>query len=184
MGARTLAFRTNKKMIEAEALLEMLARTYPIFTKWREDIVDTAMLRGYIATNYGWRLHVTAGTKPTALKNFPMQSHGAEMLRIACCLAVERGVKVIAPVHDAIMIEATTEMIDDAIVITKGAMAEAAVKVIGSSIWIDVDVQVTSYPNRYRDKDGRGLVMWERVMSLLGGLDKPMGVSGLSGVSI
>ena len=34
-----------------------------------------------------------------------MQANGAEMLRLACCLAIERGVKVCAPVHDAILID-------------------------------------------------------------------------------
>jgi hypothetical protein len=38
--------------------------------------------------------------------NFPMQANGAEMLRLACCLAIERGLAVCAPVHDAILIEA------------------------------------------------------------------------------
>ena len=36
----------------------------------------------------------------------PLQGNGAEMLRLACSLATERGVTVIAPVHDALMIEA------------------------------------------------------------------------------
>ena len=94
---------------EAEAMLDLLARTYPIFAEWREAEVDTALLRGYMATNYGWMIHLTNNTKPTALKNFPMQAHGAEMLRIACCLAIERGVQVIAPVHDALMIESSVD---------------------------------------------------------------------------
>jgi hypothetical protein len=34
-----------------------------------------------------------------------MQARGGEMLRIACCLAIEHGAQVIAPVHDALMIE-------------------------------------------------------------------------------
>jgi DNA polymerase-1 len=90
MGARTLAFRTNTSIIEAEALLRTLARTYPVFTEWQSKSVDVAQLRGYMSTVFGWKLHVTGGTRPPALRNFPMQSHGAEMLRIACCMATER----------------------------------------------------------------------------------------------
>ena len=33
-----------------------------------------------------------------------MQANGAEMLRLACCLATERGIEVCAPVHDAVLI--------------------------------------------------------------------------------
>ena len=172
MGARTLAFRTGKKVVEAQVMLDLLARTYPIFAEWREAEVDAGLLRGYMATNYGWTVHLTNNTKPAALKNFRMQAHGSEMLRIACCLTIERGVQVIAPVHDALMIKSSVDQIETAIKITRGAMAEAADAVIGTGVWIDTDVNITSYPDRYRDSDGRGQAMWERVKSLLGRLDK------------
>ena len=75
-----------------------------------------------------------------------MQAHGAEMLRIACCLATERGVRVCAPVHDALLIEAPISLIDDAVSTTRGAMAEAAAKALGSAVWIDTDVEIVRYP--------------------------------------
>ena len=124
MGARTLAFRTNTSIVEAEALLRMLARTYPVFAEWQSRSVDVALLRGYMSTVFGWKLHVTGSTRPTALRKFPMQSHGAEMLRIACCLATEQGVSVCAPVHDALLIEAPADQIDDAVAVTRDAMAK------------------------------------------------------------
>jgi DNA polymerase I len=165
MGARTLAFRTNTSIVEAEALLRLLARTYPVFTEWQSKSVDVALLRGYMSTVFGWKLHVTNGTRPTALRNFPMQSHGAEMLRLACCLATERGVTVCAPVHDALLIEAPTDCIDGAVAITRDAMAEASAAVLGTGLRIETDVDIVRYPDRYSDP--RGQVMWDRVMSLL-----------------
>ena len=36
--------------------------------------------------------------------NFPMQANGAEMMRLAACMAIERGIEVCAPVHDAFLI--------------------------------------------------------------------------------
>jgi hypothetical protein len=166
MGAKTLAFRTNTSIVEAEALLRTLARTYPVFSEWQSNSVDVALLRGYMSTVFGWKLHITSNTRPTALRNFPMQAHGAEMLRIACCLATERGVSVCAPVHDALLIEAPGDLIDDAVFAARGAMAEAAAAVLGPAVWIDTDVDIVSYPDRYSDP--RGAVMWERVMELLG----------------
>ena len=168
--ARTLAFRTGKKVVEAQVMLDLLARTYPIFAEWREAEVDTALLRGYMATNYGWTIHLTNNTKPAALKNFRVQAHGAEaMLRIACCLSLSSAAdEVIAPVHDALMIKSSVDQIETAIKITRGAMAEAADAVIGTGVWIDTDVNITSYPDRYENSMVRGQAMWERVKSLLG----------------
>jgi DNA polymerase-1 len=175
MGARSLAFRTGTSVLEAEALLGMLARTYPVFAAWREATVDDAFLRNYIVTNFGWRLHVTSGTKPTALKNYPMQAHGCHMLQIACCLATERDVRVIAPVHDAVMIESPLDSIGDMVKVMRVAMAEAAAAVVGLGVWIDTELNVVAYPDRYRDP--RGQVMWDRVNSLLKRLDKVPGLS-------
>ena len=165
MGARTLAFRTNTSVIEAEALLRTLARTYPVFTDWQSRSVDAALLRGYMHTVFGWKLNVTSSTRPTALRNFPMQSHGAEMLRVACCLATERGISVCAPVHDALLIEAPIDSIDDVVAATRDAMAEAAAAVLGPAVWIKTDVDIVRYPDRYSDP--RGQVMWNRVTDLL-----------------
>jgi DNA polymerase I len=165
MGARTLAFRANTSIVEAESLLRLLARTYPVFTEWQNKSVDVALLRGYMNTVFGWKLHVTGGTRPTALRNFPMQSHGAEMLRIACCLATERGVSVCAPVHDALLIEAPLDQINEAVATTRDLMAEAATAVLGPAVEIKTDVDIVSYPDRYSEP--RGQVMWDRVMDLL-----------------
>ena len=44
-----------------------------------------------------------------------MQSAGAEMLRLACNLIVEQGVTLCAPVHDAVLVEADADSIDEAV---------------------------------------------------------------------
>jgi len=57
-------------------------------------------------TVFGWTIHTGAKVNPRSLRNFPMQGNGAEMLRLACCFATEQGIRVCAPVHDALLIEA------------------------------------------------------------------------------
>ena len=51
------------------------------------------MLTGKIETVFGWPLHVGAEVNARSLSNFSMQANGAEMLRLACCLATERGIR-------------------------------------------------------------------------------------------
>jgi hypothetical protein len=48
------------------------------------------------------------------------------MLRLACCLALERGVSVLAPIHDAMLVEGLEWEIEDAVAETREAMAEAS----------------------------------------------------------
>jgi DNA polymerase I len=74
-------------------------------------------------------------------------------------------VSLCAPVHDALLIEAPLDQIDDAVATTRGVMAEAAAAVLGPGVWIDTDVDIVRYPDRYSDP--RGQVMWDRVMVLL-----------------
>jgi hypothetical protein len=164
MRAASLAVRTGTSVLEAERLLRALAAAYPTYTEWAERVIDTGMLTGRLATVFGWPVHVTGNTRPTSLRNFPMQSNGAEMLRLACCLATERGIDVCAPVHDALLIEASSAEIEEACAITRAAMAEASRTVL-AGLEVGTDVAVVPSPDRYSDP--RGEVMWNRVTELL-----------------
>ena len=93
-----------------------------------------------------------------------MQANGAEMLRLACCLATERGIAVCAPVHDALLIEAPAAGIDDAVTAAKSMMARAS-SVILDGLEVGTDADVIRWPDRYADP--RGAVMWSRVTELL-----------------
>jgi hypothetical protein len=124
------------------------------------------MLSGSLHTVFGWHVHVGEDySNPRSLRNFPMQGNGAEMLRIACCLATERDVEVCAPVHDAILICVPFDQLDSDIAEARGAMAEAS-RVVLSGFELATDVKVVRWPERYMDP--RGVVMWRRVQQLLG----------------
>jgi hypothetical protein len=101
------------------------------------------------------------------IKNWKMQANGAEMTRLACCLATERGVRVCGPIHDAILIEAPLDDIDDAVDTARAAMEEASREVLEGHT-VPVDAEVVRWPDRYRPKDDRDRDMWERVLRLAG----------------
>jgi hypothetical protein len=93
-----------------------------------------------------------------------MQANGAEMLRLACCLATERHIEVCAPVHDAVLICVPLDRLDDDIAGMRAAMAEASRAVLGG-FELGTDAAVVRYPDRYADK--RGTEMWAVVTSLI-----------------
>jgi tetratricopeptide (TPR) repeat protein len=124
MGADSLAVRINQCPAAARELLRMHRSTYPIFWRWSDAAVDHAMLHGSLQTTFGWSIHAGPTTNARSLRNFPMQANGAEMLRFACCFATEGGIRVCAPVHDAILIEAPLEDLEDAVVTAQAAMSD------------------------------------------------------------
>ena len=148
----------------ARDLLQAHKETYRKFWAWSDAAVDQAMLLGVIHTVFGWPIRVGGQINPRSLRNFPMQANGAEMLRIACCLATERGIEVCAPVHDAVLICAPFDRLDADIAGTRAAMAEAS-RFVLAAFELDTDVKVVRWPGRYADP--RGLEMWNRVCSLV-----------------
>ena len=164
MGAGSLALRIGQPEIVARSLLRSHRETFPKFWRWSDAVVDQIMAHGNINTVFGWRLKLGEDANPRSFRNFPMQANGAEMLRIACCLATERGVEVCAPVHDALMICAPLAQLDDHVARARAAMGEASRAVLGG-FEIGTDVKPVVYPDRYMDP--RGQVMWDRVTKLI-----------------
>src|SRR5215475_9963210 len=126
MEAESLTLRIAQPPIVARDLLRAHRQTYRRFWEWSDAAVDQAMLVGVIYTVFGWPIRVSERSNPRSLRNFPMQANGSEMLRIACCLATERGVEVCAPVHDAVLICAALERLEHDIATMRAAVAEAS----------------------------------------------------------
>jgi hypothetical protein len=158
MGAEALAVRIGQPVSLARDLLRLHSETYRRFWRWSDATVDFAMLYGYLTTAFGWTIHVGSHVNPRSLRNYPMQANGAEMLRLACCLATERGVRVCAPIHDAILIEAAEDELEHAIAEAQRAMSDASALVL-DGFRLHSDTRPIIYPARYEDE--RGKEMWE-----------------------
>jgi hypothetical protein len=114
MEHESLAARIGQPPVVARDLLRAHHDTYRKFWQWSDAAVDHAMLTSTLHTVFGWCIHVDENPNPRSLRNFPMQANGAEMLRLACCFATERGIEVCAPVHDAVLICAPLDRLEDA----------------------------------------------------------------------
>jgi DNA polymerase I len=169
MGADSLASRLARPVVEAHHFLQLYRETYRQYWRWSGGAVDHAMARGSIETIFGWRLWVDSNPNPRSLRNFPLQANRAELLRLACCLATERGVRVAAPVHDALLVEAPLSDIEHHVAVTEAAMREASRAVL-KGFELRVDRKLILFPNRFMDR--RGEVMWHTVCSILSELEQ------------
>jgi DNA polymerase I len=164
MEAESLASRIGQPPVVAKDMLRAHRETYRNFWRWSDAAVDHAMLKSSLHTVFGWHIHIDRNPNPRSLRNFPMQANGAEMLRLACCLATERGIEVCAPVHDAVLICAPLDRLDADIAGMRAAMAEAS-KIVLGGFELRTDAARIHYPDRFYDS--RGAAMWERVIELI-----------------
>jgi hypothetical protein len=171
MGAKSLAVRIGGSEARANELLALHKRVYERYWAWSDGVLDHAMLMGRLWTVFGWNLRPSTDPKtgappnPRSIRNFPMQANGAEMLRLGCCLLTEAGVRVCAPVHDALLIEARLEDLDDQVALTQKLMRQAS-GIILSGFELESDAKLVRHPDRYMDV--RGEEMWAKVWKLIG----------------
>ena len=164
MGEQSLAKNISRSVAEAQLLLEQHRATYKKFWEWSNDSLDFALLNGHLKTALGWKIQVKEPVNERSLRNFPMQANGAEIFRLACILATEGKIKICAPVHDALLIEAPLAKLKHDIEKTKEYMQQAGEKIL-NGFKLRADVKETHYPDRYQDK--RGIDMWNLINQFL-----------------
>ena len=116
----------------------------------------------------GWQFRQGYGTEgnPRSILNWPMQSTGADILRLSCVRLMDAGVKICAPVHDAILIEAPLGALDEQVKLSRYIMEQACRDLLGGRP-CRVDAELIKSPDRYMDTK-RGLGMWNTVMRSVG----------------
>ena len=141
-----------------------IARRMRQFWAWSDAALDTAMSTCSLHTVFGWHVHVGDSPNPRSLRNFVVQGNGAEMMRVAACLPTERGLEAAGVIHDAFLVCAPLDRLDEDIARMQRAMAGASQAVLGG-FEIGTDVSITRFPDRFMDDRGR--MMWRRVLDLL-----------------
>jgi hypothetical protein len=164
MGVRSLAKGLDRHPLIASAIIERHRQTYPRFWQWRADRVQAAMLDRYMESIFGWPLRISTSPNKRTLYNFPMQSGGGEMLRIAAWRLCEAGIVPNMLVHDGILLETRS---DEEIEHAKEIMRIAGKEVCdGLEIGVDAD-QILRNGARYQDKRQMAKEMWATIMSVL-----------------
>jgi DNA polymerase I len=103
-----------------------------------------------------------------------VQATGADIMRLAVVWANRHGLRLLAPVHDALVIEAPLEQIDRDVELLREIMRRSSRVILNSSadgtIELRTDTVVVRHPDRYADK--RGNAIWQHVLELLAEQDK------------
>jgi hypothetical protein len=151
-------------VIQCEKLLRGYWKTFSTYAQWRKIVRVQMIGYGRLWVWDGWQCLL--GEKPNirAVLNWPVQSTGAVLLRLAVTLAAKKGVRIVATVHDAIMIEAHDDEIQEHHRLAKEAMDEACMAVLGDVI--RTEHQIIRSGERYHDEKGKKL--WDIISNFMG----------------
>ncbi len=164
MYGATVVALMNKGLTREQArrALKHHHQVYARFWEWVEDCIEAADVEREATTLDGWRIHVDGeqkGFNARSVGNFFVQANSAGIMRLAAILATERGLGVCAIVHDAFLLEAPIEDMQQQVAELKECMDEAsAVLLDGFVLGVDgwqLEKWIV-YPNRYMDERGRG----------------------------
>ena len=170
MACETLAARLGVSTFEAHEMLNQHRELFAQYWQWSDDWVQHALQTGRMRTAFGWycRTGITEFNE-RSIRNWPIQATGADILRIACILATRHGIKLLAPVHDAVLIEAPIARIESDVALMQEIMRRASRIVLNADAdgnhELRTDAKIIHHPDRYSDTRGAGI--WERVLELL-----------------
>lgn len=104
--SKDLTRKTGKEISpdQAQTYIDMFYKAFSVYGEWIEKWFDVYKLKGYAKLYDGWTMF---GDNPNerSAKNFPIQGHGAVVLRKAIRMCHDANLKVIMPLHDALYIE-------------------------------------------------------------------------------
>jgi DNA polymerase I-like protein with 3'-5' exonuclease and polymerase domains len=134
IGVKTLAARLQTSEAYARTFLALHHRLFPRYWEWSDGVVRAAIQRGEIVSRHGWRYEVHPPFNIRRLRNWPIQTLGAEILRAACIYADAAGVEMLATAHDAVLLQAPIDAIDEQVALMSDCMARASSVLTGGFV--------------------------------------------------
>ena len=150
-----------------------IIKTYNVFQEWTKQITAKAMQRGYFLTKYGWKYWLSDREvqNPRRLLNWPIQSHGSEILRRAMIDLDEEGFEISMIVHDAVLIHMKRKGCAARLRKLKSIMSAAAAKVILSPIPVDLKIIRASFTQDGEHKE-RWNALYQKLINAKRGVKK------------
>jgi DNA polymerase I len=170
MQRSTLAIRLGVSEIEAHEMLQLHRGLFSQYWYWSEDWLHHSLNTGTMRTISGWQCATGISEfSERSIRNWPIQSICADIFRIAYVWGTRHGLTLIAPVHDAVLLEAPDDRIEADVALMRGIMRRASRVILDTTtdgtIELRTDVKIIRHPDRFIDS--RGTELWETMLKLL-----------------
>jgi DNA polymerase I len=143
-------------LAQAIDVLRRMRATFSTFFTWSDTFAYRGLCAAPLWSPLGWRFwpqYWKDDDPPDrTCRNFPVQSTGADIMRISAIRALEAGIRIYAIVHDEFVIEAPDGDIDQAVETMGEIMMKATEDIVGVSI--PVDCYPLRHGDPYYDEDG------------------------------
>jgi DNA polymerase I len=172
MQVATMATRLGVSELEAHVMLQHHRGLFSQYWHWSEDWLHRALDSGTMRTVFGWQC-ATGITEfsERSIRNWPVQSTCADLFRLAYVWGTRHGLTLIAPVHDAVLLESSEDRIEQDAALMQEIMRRASRVVLNptadGTIELRVDKKIVRYPDRYIDGRPGSTELWEKVLQLL-----------------
>ena len=146
-GATNMSKRMNLMIDYGQDLFMKIKNLFPTYFDWAKEMFDKAMMDGYAETKFGWRYYFKPGElyNPRTFYNFPIQSHGSEMLRRALIDLTHAGIEVNALIHDGIVVTLNRKKFRKEFIKAKKILLDASRTILNidgsTNYFCDVDFQ-------------------------------------------
>jgi DNA polymerase I len=170
MQRSTLAIRLGVSEIEAHEMLQLHRGLFSQYWHWSEDWLHHSLNTGTMRTILGWQCATGISEfSERSIRNWPIQSICADIFRLAYVWGTRHGLTLIAPVHDAVLLEAPEDRIEADVALMREIMRRASRVILNpttdDTIELRTDVKIIRYPDRFTDR--RGAELWGTVLKLL-----------------
>ena len=164
-GPFGLSVQIDVSPAHARAIREAHHARFRRYWEWVDRFINHFLLAGSLYTRYGWQIQNNGTMSLPAIQNWPLQSNGAEMMRLAAIMLTEAGIKVCASIHDAFVVECALEEVSQVRAQVKEIMEESS-QILLHGFRVRVDTTVTRPQKVFDEKSDEG--MFATVVRLLG----------------
>ena len=142
---------------KAKTLMIKYKETFKVYFKWLNSYTENGLHNKKLVTNRGWQRYIKdlfimregkQRSITNSLMNWPIQAHGAEILREALMDLTDANFEVNALVHDAVLISIPIPETEDRLKEAKKIMVDASIKIVGGPIRVEHEKIESNYKQK------------------------------------
>ena len=161
-GPFAVAEKLNISIAKAKTLIIKYKEYYKVYFRWLEGVIEEGLHSKRLHTRRGWQrwirdLFVVREGKSknirNSLMNWPIQSHGAEILREALMDLTDNHFEVVGLIHDALLIQIPIPESKARLKEAKKIMVNASIKIVGGPIMVEHDTIEKNFTQEEEDQE-------------------------------